>query len=240
MISVYEKKQIIYPSLADASGKLSYFDAFDLFMDIASEHAEALGVGMNEMAKNDLFWLTVKTKILFHRRPRIGEPVIMHTWAEKPENVRVIRYYDMVDGTGEVIVSGKTDWAVLNYKTNKIVNIEEFYPGEYEVTKEASMEEPFIRIPDHFEDITPFSEYRVRSTDIDLGQHMNNTAYVKTLIGCFSSKELKEMNIKSIDIVFRNPCFEGDLLSFQKKQTEDGLQIRASKEDKTIVLVNIV
>ncbi len=39
-----------------------------------------------------------------------------------------------------------------------------------------------------FEDADLFSHYAVRSTDIDLGHHMNNVAYVRLLLDCFFGK----------------------------------------------------
>ena len=64
-----EKEIVILPSLCDGSGRLGIPDAFALFMDIASEHAEALGCGIGALGKKGLFWLTVRTRVRFFRRP---------------------------------------------------------------------------------------------------------------------------------------------------------------------------
>ena len=68
MMEKYEMRRQIGPSICDASGKLSHAEAFGLFMDIASFHAEQIGVGLGAMAQKDLFWLTVKTQVNFIRR----------------------------------------------------------------------------------------------------------------------------------------------------------------------------
>jgi len=46
MMEKYEMRRQIGPSICDASGKLSHAEAFGLFMDIASFHAEQIGVGL--------------------------------------------------------------------------------------------------------------------------------------------------------------------------------------------------
>jgi len=62
------------------------------------------------------------------------------------------------------------------------------------------------RFHEKFEDADLFSHYAVRSTDIDLGHHMNNVAYVRLLLDCFSAKELASGNIQSVELHYSTPC----------------------------------
>lgn len=55
MMEKYEMRRQIGPSICDASGKLSHAEAFGLFMDIASFHAEQIGVGLGAMAQRIFF-----------------------------------------------------------------------------------------------------------------------------------------------------------------------------------------
>ena len=68
---------------------------------------------------------------------------------------------------------------------------------------------------------------------------MNNTAYVRALMGTFTGEEMKKMQINRMDVMFKTPCYEGDLLHFTRKQDEFGLEIRASREEDTVLLVRI-
>lgn len=100
MMEKYEMRRQIGPSICDASGKLSHAEAFGLFMDIASFHAEQIGVGLGAMAQKDLFWLTVKTQVNFIRRPRMLQNVTLETWPEQPDKMRGNRSYIMRCGEG--------------------------------------------------------------------------------------------------------------------------------------------
>ena len=62
----------------------------------------------------------------------------------------------------------------------------------------------------------------VASPDIDLGHHMNNVAYVRLLLDCFSAKELASGNIQSVELHYSTPCFEGEALTVYKKSLDDG------------------
>lgn len=113
MMEKYEMRRQIGPSICDASGKLSHAEAFGLFMDIASFHAEQIGVGLGAMAQKDLFWLTVKTQVNFIRRPRMLQNVTLETWPEQPDKMRGNRSYIMRCGE-DTVLTGKTEWAVIS------------------------------------------------------------------------------------------------------------------------------
>ena len=55
MMEKYEMRRQIGPSICDASGKLSHAEAFGLFMDIASFHAEQIGVDWARWPKRIFF-----------------------------------------------------------------------------------------------------------------------------------------------------------------------------------------
>ena len=68
---------------------------------------------------------------------------------------------------------------------------------------------------------------------------MNNAAYLKALFGTFTCKELSERKVRSVDALFRAPCYEGDELLWQRTETPGGLQIRAQSNGKTVFLAAI-
>ncbi len=131
MSEVYLKDIIIPASDCDAGGCLSYHDCFGMFMDVAAEHAEALGIGLRAMARRDLFWLTVKTQVRFYRRPAMLERCILRTWPELPGKMRGNRSYQLMSEDDEILVGGKTEWAVINTKTQELVPMQLVYPDTF-------------------------------------------------------------------------------------------------------------
>lgn len=237
MEQLYEKSIVIPPSACDFDGRLSIPGAFSVFMDLATEHAERLGVGLSAMQAKRRFWLTVKTKIVFHERPAISEGVRLLTWPEKPGPLRFNRSYEVRRGD-RLLIAGRTEWAVLNTETGGLAPSADIYPEGLACERGSALEKGFARIPDRFEG-APFAEYRVRSADIDLGGHMNNAAYPRALFGAFSIGELRTMRVRCVDLIFRAPCHEGDLLSFYKKEADGLLDIRVARGEETVLLGRI-
>jgi len=229
-----EKEIVILPSLCDGSGRLGIPDAFALFMDIASEHAEALGCGIGALGKKGLFWLTVRTRVRFFRRPEMMERVRLSTWPEAPGRLRAERNYRM-EQAGELLAAGKTEWAVLDQTTGRLTPPKAVYPAELDFCPEKVWTEPFTRLPD--ESLTEYARYTVRSVDMDLGRHMNNIAYLRSLAGTFPDAEWQDMGIRELEIAYRTSCYEGDTLVWQRRTEADGsLTLRAELEDGRIAV----
>ena len=238
MQPIFEQNILIPPSACDYSGRLGYAGAFAVLMDLATEHAEHLGIGLAAMKAKNRFWVTVRTKIIFHERPAVSEAVRLITWPEKPGAVRCNRSYEIRRGD-KLLIAGRTEWAVMNTEANAIAPAADLFPADLDYVSGSSVSEPFVRIPARFDGTEPFASYTVRSTDIDLGGHMNNAAYPRALFGAFSVKELEVMQARSIDLIFRAPCYEGEKLDFYKKEGEGVTDLRVARGDETVLLARI-
>ena len=222
----------VLPSLCDAQLLLSIPDLFAQFMDVATLHAEALGVGAEPMLRRGLFWITVKTKVHVLRRPRLLETVTVSTRPLAPEKVRAIREYRL-EKDGELLAEGKTEWAVLESATGRPRVMEGVFDPSLELAAEPAYPAPFARILPNFADAETIGSCRVRSTDIDFLGHMNNIAYLRTVFGLLTGEELKTMPQGTVEIVFRAPCFEGDQLSLRRRLTATGWELAVLREDGT-------
>lgn len=235
----YQTALQILPSVCDSTARLGIPNTFALFMDMATVHAEMLGCGAGAMMSRGLFWLTVRTKIRFHRLPRLMEEVTAATWPGVPGKFKVMRYYTL-HGGGELLAEGKTEWAISDLKTGKLQPSDGVYPPGLEIDETKAVDEPFVRITDDFSPEEERGTYLVRSTDIDLGGHMNNAAYVRAAIGMFSAQELKELRISDVDVCFRAPCYEGERLSVRTRQADGALDLGMLRPDgKTALLMHI-
>lgn len=223
---------IILPSLCDVRLELSIPDVFAQFMDIASLHAEQLGVGANALVAKGISWITVKTKVHFLRRPRLMETVTVSTRPLVPEKVRAIREYRL-EKNGETLAEGKTEWAVIDLSTGRPRLMEGIFEAGLELAAEPAYPEPFARIRPDFSDGERLGTWQVRSTDIDFLGHMNNIAYLRAVFGILPGRELKTVPQGTVEIIFRAPCYEGEVLTVIRRLTDTGWELAVLKEDGT-------
>ena len=232
------RKLTIPASDCDHTSRLSVPDTFALFQDMATDHAHALGIAAPDLAPRHLFWLAVRTKVKFLRRPAMNEAVEAETWPESAERVRCNRDYRLTAG-GEVLALGKTEWAIVNTETGQLRRGTEVFPAGITFRTDTVWDEPFARLRDDFDGMPVFARHTVASTDIDVGGHMNNVAYVRALAGAFSTKEWEELNVKELEIHFKASCYEGQTIDLQRRRRDGGLDVRMSVEGKTVTLARI-
>lgn len=216
LLNKYTTDLQIMPSQTDYVNMLRYHETFNVFMDLANKHAEILGIDQRAFMDRGFFWLTVKTRIRFYRRPVMSDRIQAQTWPIRPSSVRSDRCYRILDDDG-LLAEGRTEWAVMDMNTGRLANLKELFPQELVFNEEEFPIVDFPRIMPCDDSFTLKNTYKVISSDIDMGQHMNNVAYVRALMGMFSVKELKDMDIREITVIFKTSAHENDVLSMMYK-----------------------
>lgn len=235
-----EKPSKVSLSLCDNTSRMGIVGIFNTCMDLATEHGDMLGLGMAELAKKDLIWLAVKTKIKIIRRPDMLQSIVSSTWPLQPEKVRCNRCYLITDKDGNTLIEGKTEWAMLNIKTGRPSKADGIFPEELIYFDKDVCGEGFFRLSTDFTDCETLGSHTATSSDIDVSQHMNNVAYVRAVLGAFSTREVEDMDISEMEIAYRLQCFEGENLTLRKRTAENGMEIGVIKQDgKTAAVVRI-
>ncbi len=230
MENKFTRKFNVLSSACDYTGGLGFVGTFNLFMDLATEHATNLGVGSDALRCKNCFWVAAKSRIRILRIPKMMEEVTASTWPEKPKTIRFNRYYTVEDSRG-VIAQGKTEWAILDMESGRPCKAADVYPQNIEHLEDAVCNEPFSRISTDFATCKELCKHRIVSADIDLSRHMNNVAYIRAVLSAFTCEELDKMNISEIEIAYRQQCYEGEVLSIRRRDTEDAVEIGVIKPD---------
>lgn len=233
-----EKDIKLLTASCDNTAVLSIPYIFMLFTDLATEHAPQIKLGADDLAEKGVFWVTTKTKVQIYKRPKMQDTVTASTWPEKPGRIRCNRYYTLNDDSG-ILVAGKSEWAIID-KEGHLHKTSEVYPEGLVHCEDVVCSDPFSRISDDFSDCTVLGTYKIRSTDIDLAQHMNNAAYIRVLFGAFTCKELEEMNIQEVEIAFKAQSYEGDTLTIKERKTENSREFAMIRSDGIIAATIII
>ena len=105
----------------------------------------------------------------------------------------------------------------------------EAFPFSHDLPLE--IEDALGRVRDDFTEADRCFSRAVFSSDIDYGNHMNNVAYVKTMLDTFSSAELAALPIKSFEIRYGEPCREGETIAIYRRETDGGCLFAIKKEN---------
>ena len=230
MEASFTRKQTITPGLCDASGRLSRADTFRLFQDVASEHAERMGLGGVAMQKKHAFWMTVRTRVHFYKRPWMMQVVDLSTWPMAPGKMRCDRCYRLCDGE-TLLAEGRTEWCVYDTQANAVRSTEGLFDPETRFSDALLLPAPYARFRHDFTEADRACTHVVRASDIDIGHHMNNVAYLRMLMDAFSVSEQEKMRITEMEILFCMPCFEGEELDVLRRRTDFGYEFGVRRPD---------
>ena len=120
---------------------------------------------------------------------------------------------------------------VLNRETG-FVRFSEFgFPEGFEFQDYVACGGKLCRFRDEFTDDDEVYTFTVRTSSIDIGRHMNNVAYVRAFLDCFTADEVASMPVKTMEARYITACMEGEELKIFKKRTDTGFVLGARRAD---------
>lgn len=224
--------------MCDERSLMSIPAILDTFQDASGIHSYQIGISGPDLEEKGLFWIVSRLKLRIMRRPDENEELTLSTWIQKPDRASTERDCALTKD-GEVLVYSRCIWAALRRDNGRIAQMAEFYPdSDYDIPRPD--EEAFARISKDFSDAEEIGRYTIRSIDIDRGGHMNNVNYVRAMLGSFSCGELREMDIKSLDMQFLHQCYEGETVSLRKRTAEEGIEVGILNSEGVLAFAAVV
>lgn len=222
----------------DCNLKMTLAHTVDVLQILANENAERGGYGFKALLdNNNAFWVLTKIKIKCNTMPLHREKVVCKTWPITPGKLTLERDFEIKDNRGKVAVAATSEWCLIDAETRRIKRIDgnTVMPNIDYIEARALVGE-FTKQKIEIGENDFCFERVIRSTDIDMNGHANNTRYTFMAMDCFTTQFLKDNDIDSYEIHFVKECTEGDkLLVFKKQISENGYYITATKgENQTV------
>lgn len=214
-VSLYQKKYHIESSDVDFNKKLKLSSIFSYFQEIASLHADNLGVGIEAIEKIGVGWALIKIKVDLIRYPVWNEEILIETWYPEPKKFEFIRDFSIIDSNGNIIVNAITSWIIFDIKTRELRKSDSIANGFPLNAKERAINYKFGKIKD-FGKIEFNIKKIIRYSDIDFNGHLNNSKYVDFIMDCLSIEDHKKYRVKTIEVNYINEALPEDTIVISK------------------------
>lgn len=203
----YKTEITLYNSYFDMNDKISPKAILNIFQDVASIHAEDIGVGYETMLNKNLYWVLSRIKFDILKQPQINQTVIVETWPHEKGRIDFDRDMKILSQDGEVLVIATSKWCIIDTETRMLKRTDDVeYIGE--VYDSVNYEERFGKISVPQAEKTQVYIHEVKFCDLDHNKHMNNTNYANLALNVINNK-----NIAHFEINFINECRLGDNIS---------------------------
>lgn len=188
----------------DGRGDIKASSLMYEFQEIASHHADELGIGYEALIRKDMIWVMSKLKFEVYERLASDVEYMLSTYPRPRKGVTYFRDYYIHDGEGKLMAAATAHWFVINFNTRRIERTELKFDGDYidHPAFEKGIEK--IKLPE----LMKVGEHVVGEADLDVNRHMNNCRYAD-MIGEVTEKG----GYKTFVINFSHESMLGDEIS---------------------------
>lgn len=202
-----KKEYLLKPSVSNAQQELPLTLLVDQIIEVATDHANILGIGFLSMEGKDMGWVLSRLSVEMKRWPRVGERYGITTWIESYNSHFSERCFSVEDAGGETIGYVRTVWMVIDLTTHK-----SYGTAGLEVAPEfvGIRRCPILRQQrhKHFEPQV-VHEYVFKYTDLDFYRHVNTVRYISLLLNQFSLEEFDANMLYRFEIAFMHEARYG-------------------------------
>lgn len=182
-----------------ADKKLTLYALMNMIQDIASDHAQILGFGHDQLDQ-DNFWVLVRQRLVMSKWPSWRDEIRIETFISKgrlgaPPRCLRIFFKD------ELIGEAQTSWMVLDSKTRRPASQKMDMILEASLDECCGVETKKIIAPQ--EELTPLKLITVEYSDLDMNFHVNNAIYGQWLINGVDVEIWKKWNLTGFAINYQ-------------------------------------
>ena len=206
------------------------------FQDLATVHADIIGIGFEEMAARNMIWVLSKLSVKYYRSPKVGERIKVTTFPRKPSTAYALRDFYITDKNENVIVSGSSKWLVIDINNHMIRRCSPLfsYPDDVYFPNEPFEDPNKALLNARDGEMKHIMSDIVHLTDIDRNGHMNNARYGDILLNAFTPEYLKGREIERFDLNFLNEMKIADKYDVYCVTDDETAVIRGQRGGDTV------
>ena len=234
--SVFIKEYTLRGSDFDRFKQIKPSAVLDLFQEVAGQHACLLGIGFSDMEKKGLLWVVLKVKYQIVKAPDLYQKVKILTWPLEQKRLDFQREYLIKDSkTGETLIKGTSQWAIIDKNTRKLTKAENVYKNIDGYYKKVNFSEKLMRIGDFQGEF----KHKVKSefSHIDTNGHVNNAKYGDYVVDAINSS--LPLNITDFQIDFHKEILNNTETDIFVEENENTVLVKGVQNDEYMFLVKI-
>lgn len=204
-------------------GELALGRLIGNIIDVATRHANSLGIGNATMADMNCGWVLSRLTIEMQRWPRANETYCIRTWIESWNRHFSERSFEICDGEGNTLGWARSIWMVLNTITHTNAGTSHLnLPAGH---TESGKRNPIPRQGKHHPiEGEPIGSHPVKYTDMDFYRHVNTLIYSRLVLDTVSLDDFDRNFISRFEMSFMHEGRYGHTLEIRRGDAEtDGL-----------------
>ena len=207
----------------DVDGKMHFrLVALERALLAASgKDADLHGFGsLNLIGGEGITWVLLKFAVEINSMPVENDRIFTETWVEGVNRLLTTRNFMMRNEAGEVLCTASTEWAIIDIKTRRPVNI----IRDTDILDYATGVKVPVELPGKLPQVTaePAWRHRVVYSDIDFNGHTNSMQYVQWIMDSYPVDRVYDRKIDRFEIVYAHEAVYGEDIEVRYQDLENG------------------
>lgn len=200
--------------------------------NIACRHSDEIGYGINTIKETKVVWILLDWKFKVIERPIYGQTIKVRTWSRKMEKCCAYRDFEIYDANEKLLAIATTKWVLLDAETRKIKKIPEEFGIKYKSEPERSVfKEDIDKLREPEREETSI-QLKIRRTDIDINNHVNNLNYLDLAYEVLP-EDIYSKDLKNVRITYKHQTKPGETVNISYTKEENKNIVIVKTEDNS-------
>jgi len=207
----YSHTYLLTAGETNAEGRMPLTLLVERVIEVATEHANALGIGYATLIRQNIGWVLSRVSLEMYNYPVINDTYTITTWIESRNRRFSERNLRISDGNGQILGYVRTVWVPMDFATRKVADLSSFGMDVFPVSDEACPIDKAPRLAAVGDDLQPVQEeYAFRYCDVDFNRHVNTVRYIEMLLNHWPLEWYDTHVAGRFDIYFHHECRYGE------------------------------
>lgn len=203
----------------DAQGRMPLPLIVTRVIEVATAHADALGLGYANLIEHRAGWVLSRLSVEMERYPRIGETYTFTTYIQAYTRLYSDRCFVITDADGCEIGHVRSMWVAIDIDKRTAVDLTRFNPDLFVIGRRQCPIPMPRKIPAAGPEASA-TPYTFKYCDIDFYRHVNTVMYVRLLLNQWSVDFFDSHRIRSFSIAFHSECHYGQQATVMRSDND--------------------
>lgn len=206
-LSLWTEVRPVYASQVDTARRLRLVSLCQMLQEAAGNHANALGLGFDQMHARGQVWVLNRWKVEINQPANWRDTLRIETWIREMSGPFSWRDFDVLSESGNIIASASALWVALDIQTRRPVR-QISIPAPVPLLAEktagcgAALKVSAREFPE------PPISFPVNYSDLDMVGHVNNTSYLRWMQDALYA-HTKHQELISVELQFLAEAHSG-------------------------------
>lgn len=250
---IYSEEYYLSAGEGNAQQELSLTRLTDILIDIATSHANSLGIGNPVMADRNAGWVLARLTIEMDSYPKVNQYYKVETWVESWNRHFSERAFRISDKEGNVFGFARSVWMVMTTDTHENYGLSHLRLPENAIVagkcpiERQEKHRPIMRqgtpaAKAALEATRSDDYYRFKYCDIDFYRHVNTVRYITLLLNQYSMQDMDSNRVGRIELSFMHEGLYGMEIAIRCAATSprhDSFLLQDTASEKPLLFARI-